>query len=438
MKSFSIRSSSGSLKGIVALSGDKSIAHRALIVSALAPARTTIENFPSNEDCTATLNAVTGLGIPIKRGAQGRVTVSGKGLFGLKKPKKEIFAGESGTTFRLLLGVLAGQNFTAKLAAAASLSQRPMMRITAPLRMMGAHISSRRGQRAGRPEEYPPITITGGNLNAITYTLPVASAQVKSAILLAGLYAPGATRVIESVKTRDHTERMLSLFGADIKRTANKIVIKGGMELSAPGRIYVPADFSSASFFMVGASIIPGSRVTLRNVGLNPTRTGALSVLMRMGAFIRVSSCRGSKDEPIGDVKVMSARLRGTVVRRKEIPSLIDELPILMVAACFARGKTVFEGAGELRVKETDRIKSMTENLARMGARIKVQRCENIIIEGAGGLSGRNVRSFGDHRTAMSMVIAGLAASGETTVDDVTCIKKSFPQFLAVLRELFI
>jgi len=439
MKSFSIRSCSGGLKGTVALLGDKSIAHRALIISAITPARTTIDNFPANEDCISTLNAFIKLGIAIRHNSSGRVTVFGKGLLGLREPKHAIFAGESGTTLRLLLGVLAGQNFTAKLTAAKSLSLRPIMRVNLPLRMMGARLTS--GQRtadSGHREEYPPLTITGGNVRAITYKMPVASAQVKSAILLAALYAPGTTQVIEPVKTRDHTERMLALFGADIKRATNKVVIKGGKELVSPGRIYIPADISSASFFIVAASIIPGSRIVIRNVSLNPTRTGVLSVLKRMGADINVSDVGRDIYEPMGDIVVRSSKLKGTVIRRKEIPSLIDELPILMVAACFALGKTIFEGAGELRVKETDRIKSMTENLAKMGAQIKIIKSENIIIGGTGSLAGGKVSSFGDHRTAMSMVIAGLLASGATSVDDITCIKKSFPQFLTVLQQLFI
>jgi len=436
MKSLSVRSCSGGLKGTVALSGDKSIAHRALIISAITPARTTIDNFPANEDCISTLNAFIKLGIAIKHNSSGRVTVFGKGLYGLEQPKHAIFVGESGTTLRLLLGVLAGQNFTVKMTAAKSLSLRPMMRVNLPLRMMGARIVAHRTPLTAPHEEYPPLAITGGNVSAITYKMPVASAQVKSAILLAALYAPGTTQVIEPVKTRDHTERMLELFGADIKRATNKVVIKGGKELVSPGRIYIPADISSASFFIVAAGIMPGSRIAIKNASLNPTRAGVLRILKRMGADITVSDVVGNSYEPIGDIVVRSSKLKGTVIRRKEIPSLIDELPILMVAACFARGKTIFEGAGELRVKETDRIKSMTENLARMGAQIKIIKSENIIFGGTGSLAGGKVSSFGDHRTAMSMVIAGLAASGVTSIDDVTCIKKSFPQFLTVLRSL--
>ena len=271
--------------------------------------------------------------------------------------------------------------------------------------------------------------------------MPVASAQVKSAILLAGLYATGATCVIEPVKTRDHTERMLRLFKAKIKVKQNKIVIKGKGELISPGRIFIPGDISSASFFIVLATILPDSRISIENVNLNPSRTGILKVLKRMGANIRVTSyeLRVTSYEPMGDLLVKSSSLRGTVVRKEEIPSLIDELPILMVAASCAVGKTVFEGVEELRVKETDRIKSMSRNLRKMGADIRVlktPKAEKIVIQGSGTLKGARVESFGDHRTAMSMVVAALRAQGKTRIDEISCINKSFPNFLTLLKTL--
>ena len=435
-------SGSGGLKGEVTPAGDKSIAHRAIIISALTQGKTVISNFPANQDSLATLNALKKFGLKIIRNNSGTVTVFGKGLHGLTRPKGSIFVGESGTTLRLLLGVLAAQNFSTKLIAGKSLSKRPMLRVNLPLRLMGAKISAKRKTQNAKPEEYPPVTIKGGSLNPITYRMPVASAQVKSAILLAGLYACGKTRVIEPITTRDHTERMLKVFKAGIKLKQNNIVIKGGRELVSPGRIYIPGDISSASFFIVGAAILPASRLLIKNVSLNPSRIGIINVLKRMGANIRLTaySLQLTAYEPAGDILIKSSKLKGTLVKKKEIPSLIDELPILMVTACLAKGKTVFEGVRELRVKETDRIRSMQENLTRMGAYIRVERDargpENIVIEGGKKLNGAKVRSFFDHRTAMSMVIAGLAASGTTSIDNLDCINKSFPDFLALLKPL--
>lgn len=430
-------SSTPHLKGSICLYGDKSIAHRSLIISAITCGKTRIENFPANEDCLATLSALKKLGIKIIR--QGTsLAVFGKGLRGLKKSQGAIFTGDSGTTLRLLLGILAGQRFSTRLAAGKSLSRRPMLRVTRPLRMMGAKINA----RGGRSEEYPPITISGGYLRPITYKMPVASAQVKSAILLAALFTKGETSVIEPIKTRDHTERMLKLFGADIKLKGKRISIRGSRELVTPKRIYLPADISSASFFMVLASILPDAEVSIRKVSLNPGRAGIIKVLKRMRANIRVTKSGSHKvasgSEPMGDIIVKSSCLKGAIVKKEEVPGLIDELPILMVAASLARGKTVLEGVGELRVKETDRIRSMSGNLKKMGGRIKIinKNGENIVIQGSGKLKGARVNSFGDHRTAMSMVVAGLAAAGKTRIDDISCISKSFPDFLSVLRAL--
>ena len=444
MKSFVVTPASR-LKGEITLPGDKSIAHRAILVSAISQGKTTIRHFPANKDCLYTLGALQKLGVKISAtSADGQfltVTVRGNGLRGLKKTRSNIFGGDSGTTFRLLLGILAGQDFKVRLIAGKSLSKRPMLRVTQPLRMMGAKIDTRHKTQDTRPEEYPPITIRGGNLQPITYKMPVASAQVKSAILLAGLYAKGNTQVIEPVKTRDHTERMLELFKASIKLKRNAIVIKGNQPLVSPGRITIPGDISSASFFLVLAAILPNSRLIIRNVGLNPSRNGVMRVLKRMGAKIKVSSLKSQVlgVEPLGDIIIKSSLLKGTVVKKEEIPSLIDELPILIVAACNARGITVFEGVGELRVKETDRIRSMSENLRKMGADIVVSKTgssEKIIIKGVKQLKGVRVRSFGDHRTAMSMVVAGLNAQGKTYIDDIICINKSFPDFLNLLGVL--
>lgn len=457
MGSFLVNTASR-VTGKCSLLGDKSIACRSVILSSLACGKTTIHNFPPNDDCLYAMRALRQLGVRM-RFDRGRriVTVFGRGLSGLRKPKCAVFVGDSGTTLRLMLGVLAGQDFLVTLTAATSLSRRPMLRVTRPLRLMGAKISSELRAQSSKREEYPPLSIRGGNLKAITYKMPVASAQVKSAILLAGLYADKITRVIEPHKSRDHTERMLKLFKADVGVQGNSVTIRGGKELVSPGRLVIPGDISSASFFLVLAAILHGSRLVIRGVGLNPSRLGVVQVLQRMGARIRVTppallrrssandwwrtarGVRGTGYEPAGDLTIAGSSLRATVVKKQEIPSLIDELPILMVAACFAKGRTVFEGVAELRVKETDRVRSMTENLTRMGAVIQVAatgRSEDIIVQGVSELRGSRVKSFGDHRTAMSMVVAGLKAKGETRIDGIVCISKSFPNFLPLIRAL--
>ncbi|MDP3731745.1 MAG: 3-phosphoshikimate 1-carboxyvinyltransferase [Candidatus Omnitrophota bacterium] len=465
MRFFSVRHAS-CVKGEILLLGDKSIASRAIIISAISCGKTTVENFPPNKDCLYTIKTFKNLGIKITHQKVKTITVFGNGLCGLKKPKGPIFLGDSGTTLRLTLGVLAGQNFAVTLTAGKSLSVRPMLRVTAPLRMMGAEICARHIPKTKnltpntKFEEYPPITIKGGYLNPLTYKIPLASAQVKSAILLAGLYAKGKTCVIEPVKTRDHTERMLRLFKAGIKVSSvrntkalreknkisngvnqNTIVIEGKKELVSPGRIFIPGDISSAAFFMVLGTILPNSRILIKDISLNPSRIGIIKVLKRMGADIQAVSCQLSADsyEPMGHLIVKSSKLTGIIVKETEIPSLIDELPILMVAACFAIGKSVFEGVEELRIKETDRIISMSENLKKMGADIRVLKMlksEKIIIQGGRTLMGATVKSFGDHRTAMSMTVAGLAAEGKTRIDNITCINKSFPGFLNILKTL--
>ncbi|PIP19415.1 MAG: 3-phosphoshikimate 1-carboxyvinyltransferase [Candidatus Omnitrophica bacterium CG08_land_8_20_14_0_20_41_16] len=449
MKPYDILPSSR-FKGRIILPGDKSIAHRAVIVSSISSGRTVIDNFPVNNDCKVSISAFHKLGFKIKRTKSDKIIVFGKGLNGLTRPKGCLFIEESGTTFRLLLGILAAQKFETKLTAGKVLSQRPMLRVIAPLRKMGAKITAKLSSpRNHEPansrtreltiEEYPPIVIKGGNLKGITYKMPVASAQVKSAILLAGLYAHGQTEIIEPVKTRDHTERMLQLFRAKIKHKGNAIVLKGRQGLVSPGVVYIPGDISSAAFFMVAAAIVPGSSILIKKVSLNPTRLGIIKVLKRMGMNIRLTNRELKVYEPRGDILVKSSSLKGVRILRREVPSLIDEVPILMVAASYAKGRTVFEGVGELRVKETDRIRSMSENLKKMGADIRVVRAgksENIIIQGVGQLKGASLKSFGDHRTAMSAVIAGLAASGKSSIDDVSCINKSLPEFLSILKSI--
>lgn len=421
------------LKGAVILPGDKSIAHRAVFLSAISCGKTILSNFPFNDDCLATVNIFRKLGVKISKIKPLQIIISSGGINSLKPPKGPLFVKESGTTFRLLLGVLAAQRFTVTLKAGRKLSLRPMLRVIKPLKQMGAGIIS----------EYPPIIIKGAQLRGIDYKLPVASAQVKSAILLAGLYARGKTRVIELKKSRDHTERMLKLFKAGIKISANTITLKGGSELKTPGRINIPGDISSAAFFMVAASILARSKVVIKNVSLNQSRMGIVNALMRMGACIKILKAKRNisrGQEPSGDILVKGSRLKGVRIGKSDIPSLIDELPILMVAASLAKGKTVLSGVGELRVKETDRIFSMTENLRKMGASIKVTKLrdgsEEIIIDGRAGLNGASLKSFGDHRSAMSMVVAALAVKGISRIDDISCINKSFPGFINTLNSL--
>ena len=441
MKSFVVKLSPP-LEGSIRLPGDKSIAHRAVILSSLSAGTARISNFPFNRDCLQTIRAFRSLGAAIScNEKKGTVLVRGRGKAGLRPAQGNIFTGESGTTMRLLLGVLAGQPFASTLSASASLSRRPMLRVTAPLRGMGARITARRKKNGAALEEYPPVAILPGSLKGISYSPPVASAQVKSALLLAGLFATGRTRVIEPMKTRDHTERMLRSFGVKVSVRGNEVSIKGPAVLKSPGKVTVPGDISSAAFFIVAALLAKGSRVLLKDVSLNPSRMGAVRVLKRMGARIWFQARTNAKAgaEPAGWLKAQSSALKGVRVRAKEIPWLIDELPVLMVAAACARGSSVFEGVGELRVKETDRIRSMSENLRKMGVDIRASRSkgrEDIVIKGTKLLHGARVRSFGDHRTAMSMIIAGMNASGMTAIDDIDCIKKSFPGFLQKLKGL--
>jgi len=422
-----------SLKGTVRLAGDKSISHRAAICAALARGTTRIANFLFCDDCAATLRALKAMGVRIRadRG-RARVTVASCGR--LRAPKTDLDMGESGTSARLLMGLLCAQAFASRLCAAPSLLKRPMGRVTEPLRLMGAELKGRR-DASGR--EFLPVSVFPSGVTGITWKQKIASAQVKSAILFAGLAGRGPTRVIEPVPSRDHTERMLKLFGAKI-RWAAKTVFLEPSRLVSPGDLTVPGDFSSAAFFIVAGLLAQEGKVLIRGVNLNPTRIGLLRVLRRMGARIRVMNKREGF-EPIGDLEVRSSRLRATVVTRSELPALIDEVPILLVAAARASGTTVIKGAGELRVKETDRIESMRQNLTKLGVDIRVRslnKREDILVSGVKTFPAAFFRSFGDHRTAMSLFVAGLSASGESRLDDAQCIDKSFPGFLDAMNHL--
>lgn len=429
------------LKGSLCLGGDKSISHRAIILSSLSNQRVKINNFYPSGDCLSTISSMSSLGVKITRNAPGQLDIFGVGLGGLILPR-QLFIGDSGTTYRLLSGLLSGQNCSVTLKAGKSLSRRPMKRIIEPLTKMGAKI--RTFSRAKNNEVYPPLKINPSNLKAISYKLPLPSAQVKSAILLAALYAKGTTSIIEKEKSRDHTERMLSLFKANIRLTGNSISLKGpARELISPKQITIPADFSSAAFFIVGALLLKGSKITIKKVSINPTRIGLLKVLKRMNANIVIKPI-GKKDwpnEPMADIVVRYSHLKATKVSQDEIPRLIDEVPILMVAASLARGTTHIKGIGELRVKETDRIKSMAYNLTNMGVPIKIKRSrgrEDILIQGVKELKASKLKSFSDHRTAMSVIIAALCAKGESYLDDTYCIAKSFPDFFTTLSSVTI
>lgn len=418
-----------SIKGTLAVPGDKSISHRALLLAALSQGRSPISGCLDSEDVRTTRAALEMLGIRIQD--EGKVCwVEGRPQREWRAPAVPLPMGNSGTTARLLMGILAGCPFASTLVGDSSLSQRPMRRVTEPLERMGASFEGPNG-----PERLP-LTIRGGRLRGIRYTLPVASAQVKSALLLAGLAAEGKTFVKEPLPTRDHTERMLSYLGARLVRQGQEILLEPGQVLRARP-MEVPGDFSSAAFFFAAAAVIPGSRVTVRGVGLNPTRIGLLEVLRRMGARVESQRAEAQEDwEPRGDVTVSHGGLRGICLRAAEIPGLIDELPVLMVAATQAEGPTRIEGAGELRFKETDRIRSMLGGLSAMGALVRSEG-DTVVLEGPSALRGAAVDSQGDHRTAMALAVAGLAAQGRTTIRGSEWIGISFPGFpdlLAALR----
>jgi 3-phosphoshikimate 1-carboxyvinyltransferase len=415
------------IEGKIVLPGDKSISHRAVMIGSIAEGVTAVENFLNAEDCIATTDAFKKMGVNIR--LNGKVlVVKGAGLKGLKKPLSKLYLGNSGTTMRLLLGILAGQNFEATLSGDESLSNRPMKRVTMPLRQMGADIQGK------DDANFAPLAIHGGRLRPIDYVSPIASAQVKSSILLAGLYAEGITTFTEPFKSRDHTERMLTLFNADISIDNLKVLIKRTERLSGTD-ISVPGDISSGAFFIVAALLIRNSEIILSNVGFNKTRTGIIDILKRMGARIEARNMRENW-EPICDLVVSSSELKAATVEKSEIPRSIDELPVLMTAAIFAKGRTVIKGAAELRVKETDRINSMLYNLNKMGAKVACEG-DDIVIEGTCAFHGAELSSFGDHRTAMAASIAALcSSSGDSVIDDVSCINTSFPEFFNILKAI--
>ena len=424
-------SASKPLRGTLTVSGDKSISHRAVMLGSLATGTTEIEGFLPGEDCLSTIRCFRSMGVQIEQNGSS-VKVFGRGLRELTAPAGILDCGNSGTTTRLLSGVLAAQHFNSVLSGDASIQRRPMKRIMIPLRAMGADITSVSGN------DCAPLSVHGKQLYGIHFNSPIASAQVKSAVLLAGLYASGQTTVSEPALSRDHTERMLRSFGAKVLTgnfedrpsvTVTETQNLYGTEISVPG------DISSAAFFLVGASIVPGSEVVLRNVGINPTRDGVISALRAMGAKIEVLEVRNEDSEPAADLLVRYAPLHGTEIGGALIPRLIDELPVLAAAAAVAEGRTVIRDAAELKVKESNRIRTMAEGLSRLGAKVEETE-DGLIIDGGAALHGGAVESYSDHRIAMSFAILSLVTDGEVRISDPDCVNISAPTFYEDLKSL--
>lgn len=407
----------------VTVPGDKSVSHRALMLGSIAEGRTEVSGFLAGEDCLATLAAMRAMGVDIQQASATEMSIEGVGLHGLRGADADLDLGNSGTAMRLMTGLLSGQGFDSVLIGDESLSGRPMGRIIKPLSSMGAKIESRDGK--------PPLIIRGQDkLQAIDYELPMASAQVKSAVLLAGLYADGTTRVTEPAVTRDHTERMLGSMGVSVVTNSGTIAITGGQHLRGCV-VSVPADLSSAAFVMLAALLAENADIQIKNVGVNPTRTGVINILQSMGADITLENPQLLGEEPVADIRVRSSKLRGGIVDPALVSLAIDEFPILFVAAAAALGKTVFSGIGELRVKESDRISAMADGMRILG--ISVDETPDGATVHGGRFSGGIVQSCGDHRVAMSLALAGTIASDEVIVDDVAAVDTSFPGFRDVM-----
>ncbi len=416
----------GRFNGTIRVPGDKSISHRAIMLGSLADGITEVTGFLEGDDALATLACFRAMGVQIEGPNEGKVTIHGVGMKGLTAPTDDIYLGNSGTSIRLLSGLLAGQHFESTLTGDKSLSGRPMRRVTDPLTQMGAVIESNDGK--------PPLTIKSGNkLKGITYTLPMTSAQVKSCILLAAMYAEGKTTVTEPAPTRDHTERMLAGMGYQVNVQGDTVSIEGGGKLTATN-IDVPADISSATFFMVGAAISEGSDLTLTHVGINPTRIGVITILRLMGADISLSNEKMTGGEPVADIRIQYAPLQGIRIPEDQVPLAIDEFPALFIAAACAEGQTVLTGAQELRVKESDRIQAMAEGLQILG--IEAQSTIDGIIINGGIIGSGEVESHDDHRIAMSFAIAALQAGGTIQINDCANVATSFPNFVALANDV--
>lgn len=416
------------LRGNISVQGDKSISHRSLILGSIAQGETRVYNFLDSLDCLSALECMRALGVEIKRVSNNSIKIKGKGLYGLEEPKDILDVGNSGTAVRLLAGLLSAQKFYSVLNGDDSVRKRPMKRVVTPLKLMGANIWGR------EDGELTPLSIKGSRLNPLCYTLPVASAQVKSALLLAGLYAEGETVITEPLPTRDHTERMLKIMQADIKISPPEIKIRGGRELKGTD-IFVPGDISSAAYFIIAASILKDSQVIIKQVGFNPSRTGIIKILNKMGAKIDILNYQVKSNEPRADLKIEYSELKGVKIGKEDVPFLIDELPIIAVLANQAQGETVVSGAKELRVKETDRIKAIVNELRKMGANIK-EKEDGFIVKGPSKLHNAVCNSYNDHRIAMSLAVAALLAEGRTIIKNSECIDISFPGFEKTLQKL--
>ncbi|GAG67029.1 3-phosphoshikimate 1-carboxyvinyltransferase 1 [subsurface metagenome] len=416
------------LKGNIFVPGDKSISHRSLILGSITQGETRVYNLLNSLDCLRTLGCMQALGVKIELDENNSVNIKGKGLYELQEARSILDVGNSGTTIRLLTGLLSGQNFYSVLNGDTSIRKRPMKRVVQPLRLMGADIWGR------EDGHFAPLSIKGSNLNPLHYTLPVASAQVKSALLLAGLYTTGETVIREPLSTRDHTERMLKIMRADIKISPSEIKVMGGKELRGTD-IFIPGDISSAAYFIAVASILRDSQIIIKQVGVNPTRTGIIEMLKKMGTKIDILNYQIKSNEPQADLMIEYSNLKGVEIKKENVPFLIDELPLIAVVATQAQGKTVVSGARELRAKETDRIKAIVSELKKMGADIE-EREDGFAVNGPTRLQGAVCESYNDHRIAMSLAVAALFAEGKTVVRNSECIDISFPGFEKILQNL--
>ncbi len=416
-----------SVRGEIAVPGDKSISHRSIMLGAIANGITTVRGFLRGEDNLSTMHAFRAMGVEIDDDGE-TIRIAGRGLHGLKEPGDVLDCGNSGTTIRLITGLLSGQSFFSVVTGDQYLRKRPMKRVVEPLSRMGARIAGRSGGTLA------PLAINGGSLKGIDYQSPVSSAQIKSSLMLAGLYADGETTVSEPSLSRDHSERMFQLFGASLVRNDNGVTVRGGAELTAQ-EVTVPGDISSAAFFIVAALITPHSELLIKNVGVNPSRTGVIDILQAMGGDIQLLDKRDVSGEPVADILVRSSRLKGIAIAGGVVPRAIDEFPAVCVAAARAEGVTTVRDAGELRVKETDRITAMAGNLRKLG--VTVTECQDgMDITGSDRLLGGTVDSSGDHRIAMSMSVAALVASSAITVTDIACVATSFPNFFQLLEKV--
>lgn len=416
------------LAGQLEVPGDKSISHRAVMLGSLASGITRVKHFLMGADCLSTIECFRAMGAEFTNDSSDTILVKGRGLSGLDEPQDVLNVGNSGTTIRLMSGILAGQNFYSTVTGDASIRKRPMGRIAEPLKRMGARIWGRKDGTLA------PLAIQGGELSPIDFTSPVSSAQVKSAILLAGLYANGQTVVREPEKSRDHTERMLTYLGANIEVADLAVKITGNPQME--GReVFVPGDISSAAFIMVAAAVIPGADIRINRVGINPTRTGIIDVLRKMGAAVEILNEQILNEEPIGDILVRGGELHGTLIDGDLIPRLIDEIPVITVAAALAQGETLIRDAAELKVKETNRIATVISEFGKMGAEIQ-ELPDGMRIKGGSTFKGAVCDSHGDHRIAMSLAIAGLMAKDGTIIRDAECIDVSFPGFEAILQQI--